>query len=44
MEDEDVSDAAVFVLTSAAGVVSNWPVGSSCGRGLEHPPPPGPPQ
>lgn len=42
-EDEgDVSDAAKFLLTSAAA--SNWPIGSSCGRGLGHPPPPSPPQ
>lgn len=42
MEDKgDVSDEAVFLLTSAA-VVSNWPKESSCGRSLEFPPPPGP--
>lgn len=42
-DDDDVSDAVVSLLTSAAAAL-NWPIGSFCGRGPERLPPPGPPQ
>lgn len=42
MEDVEVSDAVVSLLTSAAA--SNWSTGSFCGQGPERLPPPGLPQ